>query len=70
MGLCRDNGKENGIYYNGVYRIYRVYITHWGSVRVYAAEVKGRESQDAAHPASWTSIGLGDYEVKVLGLSY
>ena len=26
LGFYRDNGKENGNYYNGLYRDYRVYI--------------------------------------------
>ena len=26
LGLYRDHGKENGNYYNGLYRDYRVYI--------------------------------------------
>ena len=28
-GLYWDNGKENGNYYNGLYRDYRVYIGAW-----------------------------------------
>ena len=31
MGIYRDNGKENGNYYNGLYRDYRVYVgAIWG----------------------------------------
>ena len=26
LGLYRDNGKENGNYYNGLYRVYRVIL--------------------------------------------
>ena len=39
-GLYRDNGKENGNYYNGLYRDYRVIL---GLYEKYYLRVKGRQ---------------------------
>ena len=34
LGLYGDNGKENGIYYNGLYRDYRGYIVYIGIIGI------------------------------------
>ena len=56
MGLYRDNGKEYGNYYNGLYRDYRVYIgLYWGYIGIMEKKME-----------TTTILGyMGDYKVYI-----